>query len=118
VLVSRTVAGVLGYISSEPVRVGVDLSAEDAGEIVEFACGALQVQLGGSVISEVSGDVNAFSKGRTVSFAVDGEKRQALRSLQGSPEDVLEAMIAESGPVEVGAQGIIQGKGDELEIKG
>lgn len=64
--------GELGYLSTEPVTVGLELwlESEPGGPIAEFKCGTnLEATVSGLLIGEVRGDVNDVSKPFEVQFA-------------------------------------------------
>ncbi len=109
--------GALGYISKTGPKVGVDLTGEGGKPSAEFNCEGLEIVTTGSVIGEITGGINTFSKESTDTFTVNGEGFQSVKNFEGGPTQVLESTINGSGPFESGEQTTTVNKGESLEIK-
>jgi len=104
VIKTKALKGHLGY-TVKP-KVGVDLSAETGTVLAEFVCGTgeVNIKVEGSVVGEVTVNVNKFSKKSTTTFKVTTEGFQQFKKLEGEAEDVLLTTINGSGPFESGQQ--------------
>jgi hypothetical protein len=111
--------GTLGYISLSPLRVGIDLSAEEPEtNIADYNCEGLQRDTSGSIIGEQTGDINVkIERQFSWVFQVNGEGFQEIQKFEGGPEDVLEELVNGSGPFEAAIQATTVQKGEELEVK-
>lgn len=134
---TEPLAGELGYIHSEGPAVGVDLTNEanpGAGYIAVYECvGLAKIRVHGSVIGQMTGDVNEFSKESETVFTVGeyfGEPDPGYKPLVNVPEfeggstDVLLNELNApqthgewSEPIPAGWQATLTNKGEELEIK-
>jgi hypothetical protein len=114
---TKELEGGLGYISKSPVKVGTNLKAKGGGELAEFNCEGLQINVTGAVIGEQTGDINTFNKTSSDIFKVNGEGFQEVKNFEGGPTEVLESLINGSGPFESGQQATAVNKGEELQIK-
>jgi hypothetical protein len=118
---TNPLAGSLGYIAKAGPKVGVSLAGEGGKPSAEFACGtgagSLTIVTTGSVIGEVTGNVNKINKESTNAFTVTGEGFQTVTKLEGGPLEVLESSINASPNFESGEQTTVVNKGEALEIK-
>jgi hypothetical protein len=116
-IVTKNLAGELGYINKAKKEVGVLLKPETGTVLAEFNCEGLEIVTTGSVIGTQTGDINVFSKSSTNTFAVNGEGFQVVKNFEGGGTHVLESLINGSGPFESGQEASALNKGEELEIK-
>jgi hypothetical protein len=138
-IVTETLAGELGYLSSSGPVVGADLANEKtpgAGYLAQFECtGVAKVRVHGSVIGEQKGDVNKFSKTSENIYSVGpylGELSPGYTPLVNQPEfeggsaDILLTELngpetgnkwEPSGGLPSGQEGTAVNKGEELEVK-
>jgi hypothetical protein len=117
-IVTKNLAGELGYINKAKKEVGVLLKPESGTVLAEFNCEGLEIVTSGSVIGTQTGDINTFSKSSTNTFAVNGEGFQVIKKFEGEATNhVLESLINGSGPFESGQEASALNKGEELEIK-
>jgi hypothetical protein len=90
-------AGRLGFIQKEPVRIGLIYSVPVPGTV---ACvGQPEVTIEGSMIGEITRDVNEASGNETLTFAVNAGGEQDVVSFEGEAEE--HVLISE--PLGVGA---------------
>jgi hypothetical protein len=76
--------GVLGYLSKSPLKVGIALSPEKSGAFdAEFNCEGLGVQTFGTVIGQVTGDINVISKASVLTLAAPKEGQQEFTNFEG-----------------------------------
>jgi hypothetical protein len=108
-------SGSLGYIDAEKKEVGVDLTREGGGPLAELGCGKEAprntIQLNGSLIFSISGDVNAESK----AFDLVG----GVERLEGGLPSALSLFYVGTGEEEAlePLKSTLRGKGAQLEIK-
>ncbi len=114
---TNPLSGTLGYISKTGPKVGVSLTGEGGKPSAEFNCEGLEIVTTGSVIGEITGDVNKFNKESTDTFVVNGSGVQIPTKFEGGPTEVLESTINGSGPFESGEETTVVNKGETLEIK-
>jgi hypothetical protein len=98
-ITTAQLGGTLGYVSRLPLRVGLDLSSE-TGDVMDLSCEGLLLAVGGSLITELTGNIDSFSTTSQSAFKVREDGSQELRSLEGAPVDVLEGTVSGSGPFE------------------
>jgi hypothetical protein len=113
---SNPLSGRLGYISKSPVRVGMSLGAEGP-PFPPLFCGGIVAEITGSVIGEVTGNVNTLSRHTEDVFALNGSGLQQVDSFEGGPEEVLFTTINGPPPEASGLQSTIRVSGEELELK-
>jgi hypothetical protein len=116
-IVTNPLGGTLGYISHSPLRVGIDLSSE-AGDWADIECEGLLLAVSGSVIAELTGNVNISNKRTQSLFRVSAEGAQEVRSFEGSPTDILLGAINGSGPFEFSLEASFSVKKGPLIIVG
>lgn len=109
--------GSLGYISASGPKVGIDLTGEGGKPSASFDCEGLEIVTSGSVIGEVTGDINTIDASYTDAFTVNGSGVQVPTSFEGGPLQVLESTINGGGPFESGEATTTVNKGEKLEIK-
>jgi hypothetical protein len=78
--------GRLGFIQKEPVRIGHNYSVSVPGSIVTCV-GQPEVTIEGSMIGEITGDVNEASGNETLTFAVNAGGEQDVVSFEGEAEE-------------------------------
>jgi hypothetical protein len=139
-IVTTSTEGELGYISdkepSKPV-VGVDLKPEGGGYFATFTCtGVAEIRTTGSVIAEVTGDVNTINKEAHNVFAIGpylgeveyapGKKYTPLTNIPefegGSPDILLTELntgkgFEPAGGLPSGQEANALIKGEALEVK-
>jgi hypothetical protein len=114
-----TVSGRLVLVSGSPLKVGI-LIGEPGATLVEFNCGGvLNVKITGSVIGEITGNINVVSKAYTYSFAVNAGGENLIQAAEGGPANVLSATLSgiQEGTYPVGFSSIVSVKGEALEIR-
>ena len=138
-ITTETLAGTLGYLNKEGKVVGADLANEAApgsGYLAQFECeGVAKVRVHGSVIGQVTGDINTFSKESSTIFSVGpylGELSPGYTPLTNPPEfeggspDILLTELngpetgntwQPEGGLPSGQEGTAVNKGESLEIK-
>jgi len=115
---TNNLAGVLGYISKSPLKVGLALSAESGSVFAEFTCeGGTEVVVTGAAIGEQKGDINTFNKAFEDAFTVNGEKLQSTTSFENGAQEELLSKVNGSGPFASGLQLAAANKGEEVEVK-
>jgi hypothetical protein len=99
---------------------GYVVVAVTSGEpFAEFSCGAEKVKTTGSVVGEVTGDINTVSKTSTESFTVNADDEQAIQEIEEEPEvqHVLVTEVVGVGTFESGIQTSDTVEGEALEIQ-
>jgi hypothetical protein len=132
---TKSMAGELGYVSKEPLKVGASLAAEaepGAGLLAEFTCtGIASVRVHGAVIGTQEGDINTFSKvSKTVYNVIEAELIPGFKSIinedtkfEGGPFTVLLSEFEQgkgwepAGGLPSGQEGTAENKGENLEVK-
>lgn len=94
-IVTYPLDGELGTISEgPPLRVGVRYTGTGPEEtFASFDCEGLELDLRGSVIGEVTGNIETPSKTSDVVFAVNEVGEQAITRFQGGPQEPLVSSI-------------------------
>jgi hypothetical protein len=134
-IVTNSLAGELGYLSKEPLKIGASLTAESepgTGLLAEFTCtGIASVRVHGAVIGTQEGDINAFSKtSKTVFKVVEAELIPGFKSIineddkfEGGPMEILLSEFEQGkgwepeGGLPSGQEGTSENKGEAVEIK-
>jgi hypothetical protein len=116
---TNPLGGVFGYISKAPLKVGVDLTGEGGKDSADFTCEGLVIETKGSVIGEITGNVNSFNKTTLNNFVVTASPAfvQVPTKFEGGPTQVLQTIVNGSGPFESGQQAEVTVKGEELNLK-
>lgn len=132
---TKKLAGELGYISKEPLKVGASLTSEaepGSGLLAEFTCtGIASVRVHGAVIGTQEGDINAFSKtSKTVFKVTEAELIPGFKSVinedqkfEGGPMEILLSEFEQGkgwepeGGLPSGQEGTSENKGEGIEIK-
>jgi len=111
---TNSLAGELGYLNKEAVAVGASLFAESepgSGLEAEFTCtGAAKIRVHGGVIGTQTGDINAFSKLSTTTYATT-----EAEFIPGFKSVVNADLKFEGGPLTILLTEFEQGKGWEPE---
>lgn len=105
----------IGWLNKAKKQVGVDLAPLSGATFAEFDCGALHVEIKGSVVAPIPGGKMLLTYAVTFS-ALKG--KQKYEKLEGAPKDTLEMKFG-AGPVEqsgLSATEIISNE-EKLEIK-
>jgi hypothetical protein len=111
--------GQLGEIApGAPGLLAVAHTLKGPGSIASMACEGLNIEVGGAIIGEVSGDVNVMSKSFTFTYAEAENGEPAVTKFEGGETEVLESVVNGSGPFVSSLRGTITNKSEELEIKG
>ena len=76
--------GKLGFIEKEPLRVGIQYHVAVPGSLI---CEAREVTIEGSMIGEITGDVNEASGTQTLTLAVNSGGEQEVASFEGEAEE-------------------------------
>jgi len=116
-IVTTPLKGELGVLSG--AKVGVLLSPESGEKVAEYGCGGDEAFVTyGSILAEVVGGVNVFSKEQTLVFTVNGHHEQEWTRFEGAlEEEVLKTEINGSGRESQGVQQEITQKGEFLNLK-
>ena len=134
-IVTKKLAGELGYVSKSPLKVGASLYAETepgTGLEAEFTCtGAAKIRVHGGVIGTQGGDVNTFSKVSTTTYKViEAELIPGFKSVinedtkfEGGPFTVLLTEFEQGkgwepeGGLPSGQEASAENKGEAIEVK-
>lgn len=92
-------------------------TAKGAASIASIACEGLSIEVSGSIIGEISGDVNVLSKSFTLSYAEAEDGEPAITHFESGEPQILESVFNGSGPFSSSLRGAITNKTEELEIK-
>jgi hypothetical protein len=76
--------GSLGFIQHEPLRIGI---AYHVTIPASLTCEGREVTVDGSMIGEITGDVNEASATQTLTFAVNSGGEQEVTSFEGEAEE-------------------------------
>jgi hypothetical protein len=116
IIETGTISGNLVLVSGSPLKVGI-LIGEPGATLIEFNCEGLEVKITGSVIGEITGNINTISKTYTYTFAVNAAGENLIQAAEGGPPNVLLATITGVGTVPVGFSSTVTVKGEALEIR-
>lgn len=115
---TETLDGRLGEIApGSPGLLASAHTAKGAASIAAMSCEGLSIEVSGSIVGELSGDVNALSKTFTLSYAEAEDGEPAITQFEGGDPQVLESVFNGSGPFSSSLRGTITNKTEELEIK-
>jgi hypothetical protein len=117
IVVSHPMVGTLGYVNASEHRVGLDLTPELGSELMTWNCEGLLYQVSGSLIGEIT-PVDVLTKTYTVTYTLDAEEFQGIKSFEGEAEDVPSYLINGSGPFKGSFSGSFTYQGERLELKG
>jgi hypothetical protein len=116
-IVTSQLLGELGYISKSPLKVGMAYTSEAKGAYAEFNCEGLEMKVTGSVIGEVTGNINTVSAESESNFELTGGGEQFYTSFEGGPQQVLLNEVNGSGPFKSGLGGRAREKKEKLMVK-
>jgi hypothetical protein len=116
-IVTKDLAGSLGYLNKAKAEVGLDLRAETGTVLAEFTCEGLTLVWTGSIIGEVT-PVNVFDSSSVTSYEVTEGGDPRYRAFEGGAEDVLLTEINGGAPEVSGMETSVNNSfGEALEIK-
>jgi hypothetical protein len=95
-LVTKPLAGELGWINKSKEEVGFDLKPETGTALLEADCQGFHIKLEGSVIGRIA-PVNVFTKKFTITFAPNASEKQEPESFEGGANDTLQTTIVGVG---------------------
>jgi hypothetical protein len=107
----------LGFIQKSTNTVGADILPEGGTTVMEFSCEPEHFKVSGSVVGEITGDINLVSKDWNLIFTVNSSNHlQDPEMLEGHSQDVLVTEIGVVGPFNsaLGATGAQIGENLEL----
>jgi hypothetical protein len=116
VIETGTISGQLVLVSGSPLKVGI-LIGTPGTTLAEFNCEGEEVRIKGSVIGEITGNINTFSSTYTYTFAVNAGGENLIQAAEGGPPNVLTAEVVGVGTFAAGFSSTVSVKGETLEIK-
>jgi hypothetical protein len=116
IIETGTVSGKLVLVSGSPLKVGI-LIGEPGVTLTEFNCEGTEIKITGSVIGEITGNINTFSSTYTYAFAVNAAGENLIQAAEGGPPNVLTATISGVGTFATGFSSTVTVKGEALEIR-